>query len=57
MWQLSLPAAENRALEPRGLDGRVESSLLGRNARIGRDNRQPHAYRFMLGDNSEVRVP
>ena len=43
--------------EVSGLDGRVESSLLGRNARIGRDNRQPHAYRFMLGDNSEVRVP
>ena len=39
------------------LDGRVESSLLGRNVRISRDERQPRAYRFMLGDNSEVRVP
>jgi glucose-1-phosphate thymidylyltransferase len=41
----------------RRLDGRVESSLLGRNVRIGRDGRQPRAYRFMLGDSSEVRVP
>ena len=39
------------------LDGRVESSLLGRNVRISRDARQPRAYRFMLGDNSEVRMP
>jgi len=39
------------------LDGRVESSLLGRNVRISRDGRQPRAYRFMLGDNSEVRMP
>ncbi len=43
--------------EVRRLDGRVESSLLGRNVRIGRDERQPRAYRFMLGDNSEVRIP
>jgi len=27
------------------------------NVRISRDERQPRAYRFMLGDNSEVRVP
>ena len=39
------------------LDGRVESSLLGHNVRISRDVRQPRAYRFMLGDNSEVRMP
>jgi glucose-1-phosphate thymidylyltransferase len=39
------------------LDGRVESSLLGRNSRISRAERQPRAYRFMLGDNSEVSVP
>jgi glucose-1-phosphate thymidylyltransferase len=43
--------------EVRDLDGRVESSLLGRNVRISRDARQPRAYRFMLGDNSEVWVP
>src|SRR6202007_2410191 len=35
-----------------GLDGRMESSLLGRNVKIGRDTRHPRAYRFMVGDNS-----
>jgi glucose-1-phosphate thymidylyltransferase len=40
----------------RGLDGRMESSLLGRNVRIGRGNRQPRAYRFMVGDNSEIGI-
>ncbi len=43
--------------EIRNLAGRVESSLFGRDARVGRDTSQPRAYRFMLGDNSEVRVP
>ena len=43
--------------EVRRLDGRVESSLLGRDVRISRDGRQPRAYRFMLGDSSEVRMP
>ena len=43
--------------EVRHLDGRLESSLCGRNVRIGRDHSQPRAYRFMLGDNSEVRFP
>jgi glucose-1-phosphate thymidylyltransferase len=41
----------------RGLDGRMESSLLGRNVKIGRDIRQPRAYRFMVGDNSEIGIP
>jgi len=41
----------------RHLDGRMESSLLGRNVRIGRDDRQPRAYRFMVGDNSEIGFP
>jgi glucose-1-phosphate thymidylyltransferase len=40
----------------RDLDGRMESSLLGRNVRIGRDHRQPRAYRFMVGDNSEIGI-
>jgi glucose-1-phosphate thymidylyltransferase len=40
-----------------GLDGRLESSLLGRNVTIGRGERQPRAYRIMVGDNSEVHVP
>jgi glucose-1-phosphate thymidylyltransferase len=38
------------------LDGRMESSLLGRNVRIGRGDRQPRAYRFMVGDNSEIGI-
>jgi glucose-1-phosphate thymidylyltransferase len=38
------------------LAGRMESSLLGRNVRIGRDNRQPRAYRFLVGDNSEIGI-
>jgi glucose-1-phosphate thymidylyltransferase len=40
----------------RGLDGRMESSLLGRDVAISRDNRQPRAYRFMVGDNSEIGI-
>jgi glucose-1-phosphate thymidylyltransferase len=39
-----------------GLEGRMESSLLGRNVRIGRVDRQPKAYRFMVGDNSEIGI-
>ncbi len=38
------------------LDGRMESSLLGRNVKIGRDHRQPRAYRFLVGDNSEIAI-
>jgi glucose-1-phosphate thymidylyltransferase len=38
------------------LAGRMESSLLGRNVRVGRDQRQPRAYRFLVGDNSEVGI-
>jgi glucose-1-phosphate thymidylyltransferase len=40
----------------RNLAGRMESSLLGRNVRIGRDHRQPRAYRFLVGDNSEIGI-
>lgn len=40
----------------RGLAGRMESSLLGRNVRVGRDHRQPRAYRFLVGDNSEIGI-
>jgi glucose-1-phosphate thymidylyltransferase len=42
--------------EVRDLDGRMESSLLGRNVKIGRGARQPRAYRFMVGDNSEIGI-
>jgi len=40
----------------RGLKGRMESSLLGKNVAISRDDRQPRAYRFMVGDNSEIGI-
>ncbi len=40
----------------RGLRGRMESSLLGKNVAISRDDRQPRAYRFMVGDNSEIGI-
>jgi glucose-1-phosphate thymidylyltransferase len=39
------------------LDGRLESSLLGRNATIRRGVAQPRAYRFLVGDNSEIGIP
>jgi glucose-1-phosphate thymidylyltransferase len=40
----------------RNLDGRMESSLLGRNVKIARGDRQPRAYRFLVGDNSEIGI-
>ncbi len=40
----------------RGLDGRMESSLLGRNVSVFRDRRQPRAYRFLAGDQSEIGI-
>jgi glucose-1-phosphate thymidylyltransferase len=40
----------------RGLDGRMESSLLGRDVHISRSTRQPRAYRFMVGDSSEIDI-
>ncbi|HEX5224546.1 MAG TPA: glucose-1-phosphate thymidylyltransferase [Solirubrobacteraceae bacterium] len=38
------------------LDGRMESSLLGRNVSVRRGQRQPRAYRFMVGDNSDISI-
>ena len=38
------------------LDGRMESSLLGRKARIRRDSSQPRAFRFLVGDNSDIGI-
>src|SRR5271166_4471013 len=38
------------------LDGRMESSLLGRNVTVRRGHRQPRAYRFMVGDNSDISI-
>jgi glucose-1-phosphate thymidylyltransferase len=40
----------------RDLAGRMESSLLGRNVAIRRGHHQPRAYRFMVGDNSEIAI-
>jgi len=40
----------------RGLAGRMESSLLGKNVSVSRDDRQPRAYRFLVGDNSEIGI-
>ena len=38
------------------LGTRVEDSLIGKNVRIYREPMKPSAYRFMLGDNSEVGI-
>ena len=38
------------------LQGRMESSLLGKNAVIDRSPQTPRAYRFMVGDNSEIGI-
>jgi glucose-1-phosphate thymidylyltransferase len=38
------------------LDGRMESSLLGRNVNVRRGAQQPRAYRFMVGDNSDISI-
>jgi len=40
----------------RNLEGRMESSLLGRNVTISRGVRQPKAYRFMVGDSAEIGI-
>ncbi len=38
------------------LGGRMEASLLGRNVKLERNNAMPRAYRFMVGDNSEIGI-
>jgi glucose-1-phosphate thymidylyltransferase len=40
----------------RNLSSRVVDSLIGKNVRIYREPVKPSAYRFMLGDNSEVGI-
>jgi glucose-1-phosphate thymidylyltransferase len=35
---------------------RIDGSLIGRNVRICKTDQKPKAYRFMLGDNSEVGI-
>jgi glucose-1-phosphate thymidylyltransferase len=34
----------------------MESSLLGKDVTVGRSARQPRAYRFMVGDQSEIGI-
>ena len=41
----------------RQLEGRIESSLIGHDVRIERGPAQPKAYRFVVGDNSEIAIP
>ena len=38
------------------LQGRMESSLLGHDVAIRRGERQPRAYRFMVGDSSDISI-
>jgi glucose-1-phosphate thymidylyltransferase len=38
------------------LEYRIEASLIGRNVRIGRGPSMPKAYRFVVGDNSEISI-
>jgi glucose-1-phosphate thymidylyltransferase len=38
------------------LESRMEASLIGRNVTLERTNSRPKAYRFMVGDNSEIRI-
>lgn len=40
-----------------GLDGRMEASLLGKDVSISRGEIKPRAYRFLVGDNSEIGIP
>jgi glucose-1-phosphate thymidylyltransferase len=42
--------------EIRDVPLRIDGSLLGRNVRIVKTDFKPKAYRFMLGDNSEVGI-
>jgi glucose-1-phosphate thymidylyltransferase len=35
---------------------RIESSLMGRNVRVARTDVRPRAYKFMVGDNSELEI-
>jgi glucose-1-phosphate thymidylyltransferase len=42
--------------EIRDIPLRIDGSLIGRNVRIRKTDFKPKAYRFMLGDNSEVGI-
>ncbi|MDO8684592.1 MAG: glucose-1-phosphate thymidylyltransferase [Armatimonadota bacterium] len=45
---------ENSSVKDIG--SRIEDSLIGKSVVVSKDNQKPRAYRFMLGDNSEVSV-
>ncbi len=38
------------------LNGRMEASLIGRNVTLQRNSAMPRAYRFMIGDSSEIGI-
>ncbi len=38
------------------LNGRMEASLIGKNVTLERNNAMPRAYRFMIGDSSEIGI-
>ncbi len=40
----------------RDLEGRIEASLIGKDVRIGRGPKMPRAYRFVVGDSSEIEI-
>ena len=40
----------------RDLEDRIEASLIGRDVTIGRGPGLPKAYRFVVGDNSEISI-
>jgi len=43
--------------EIRDIPLRIDGSLVGRNVKLVRAGQKPKAYRFMVGDNSEVGIP
>ena len=38
------------------LEYRIEASLIGRNVRIGKGPAFPKAYRFVVGDSSDIQI-
>jgi glucose-1-phosphate thymidylyltransferase len=40
--------------EIRGLDGRIEASLIGKDVKVSRSPALPRAYRFVVGDSAEI---
>ena len=56
----SAPRSSTRSCSPaprsRDLEGRIEASLIGRNVTLERADALPKAYRFVVGDNAEIRL-